>query len=210
MKHIALVSGVLLCGAVGCASPYHTDRGAVFGGVAGAGVGALVGAAVGEPLAGAAIGAGVGTLTGAAVGSSLDDIEARNRAEIAARMGRPVPLGAVTTTDIIAMSQSGVSEEVIVTHVRNNGVAQPLQTNDLITLQNNGVSPRVIQAMQTSVPRFAQATVVHPMPAPPPIIVEEHYIGDPWYPPPPWYHHHHYHRRPRPYASWEFSYSRRR
>src|SRR5690348_1378189 len=76
---------LLLC--VGCQSPYHADQGALFGGLTGAGVGAVVGNAVGNPAAGALLGAGVGTVTGAAVGSSLDDIEARNRAQIAAQMG---------------------------------------------------------------------------------------------------------------------------
>ena len=99
----------------GCASPYRSDQGALFGGVTGAGVGALVGEAVHHPLAGAAIGAGVGALTGAAVGGNLDDIEARNRAEIAARLGRPVNAGAVTRDDVIAMTRAGVSEEVIAT-----------------------------------------------------------------------------------------------
>ena len=78
--------------AAGCASPYRSDQGALFGGVTGAGVGALVGEAAHHPLAGAAIGAGVGAMTGAAVGNDLDQIEARNRAEIAARLGtRSVP-----------------------------------------------------------------------------------------------------------------------
>ena len=36
------------------------------------------------------IGAGIGALTGSAIGGALDDIEARNRAEIAAQLGRPV------------------------------------------------------------------------------------------------------------------------
>jgi len=52
-------------------------------------------------LAGAAIGAGVGALSGAAVGSSLDEIEARNRAMIEAHMGRQIAAGAVTNTAII-------------------------------------------------------------------------------------------------------------
>src|SRR5688572_33224602 len=69
----------------GCRSPYYADRGALTGGLAGAGVGALIGNAVGETAGGAAIGAGVGALTGGAIGGALDDIEARNRAEIAAQ-----------------------------------------------------------------------------------------------------------------------------
>src|SRR5258708_32003966 len=91
-----LAGAALVFLATGCNSPYHADRGALFGGLTGAGVGALVGHATGHTGAGAAIGAGVGALTGAAVGSSLDDIEARNRAQIQARLGRPVGPGPAT------------------------------------------------------------------------------------------------------------------
>ena len=171
----------LVAGAAGCASPYHADRGALFGGLAGAGVGALVGEAVGNPLAGAAIGAGVGTLSGAAIGSSLDDIEARNRAMIEARLGRPVVAGAVTPPEVIAMAQAGVDDELIVNHIRAHGVAQIPQAGDLITLKSNGVSPRVIAAMQS--PPIAHSTPVIHEPSPPPVIIEHHY--EPWPPPPP-------------------------
>ena len=182
----------LSVGAAGCASPYHADQGALFGGLAGAGVGALVGEAVGNPLAGAAIGAGVGTLSGAAVGSNLDQIEARNRAMIESRLGRPIPAGAVTIADVVAMSQAGVDDELIVNHIRAHGVAQIPQTGDLITLKSNSVSPRVIAALQT--PPLAQNTTIIHEPVPPPVIIEHHF--DP-YPPPHWrrwrHHHHHHH-----------------
>lgn len=177
MTRISLppLAGLLLLAASGCQSPYHADRGALFGGLTGAGVGALVGHATGNTGAGAAIGAGVGALTGAAVGSGMDEIEARNRAEIEARMGRPVAAGAVSMEDVIAMTQAGVNEEVIATHVRNNGVARPLQTTDLIALQNSHVSARVIRAMQEPPPQ--QPVVVQG--APPPVIVQEYY-GPPY------------------------------
>jgi hypothetical protein len=188
------------CLACGCASPYHADRGALFGGLTGAGVGALVGNAVGNTGAGAAIGAGVGALSGAAVGGALDDMEARNRAEIEARLGRQV-VGSVTIDDVIAMSQAGVPEEVVVSHIRSHGVVRPLQTADLIYLQSNHVSARVIQAMQE--PPVQGAPVVVQQAGPPPVIVE-HVYGPPYgyyqpyyYPPRVGfgfsYHHHHRH-----------------
>jgi hypothetical protein len=182
--------GLLLLAASGCQSPYHADQGALFGGLTGAGVGALVGHATGNTGAGAAIGAGVGALTGAAVGSSLDEIEARNRAEIEARLGRPPAAGAVTVEEVIAMTQSGVNEEVIATHVRNNGVARPLGTNDLIYLQNNQVSARVIRAMQE--PPVQRPVVVQG--PPPPVVVHEYYGPHCGY---DYWGHHHYHHRPR-------------
>ncbi len=187
---------VVLCMALGglvgggCASPYHADRGALAGGLGGAGVGALIGNAVGHTGAGAAIGAGVGTLAGAAVGGALDDIEARNRAQIAAQMGRPVPAGLVTFDDVIAMTRAGVDEDLIVNHVRANGVARPPQAADLIMLQQYGVSKRVIAALQAppSPPGYAPGAYGAAAPPGVPVIIEEHHYGPPWpywYPPPP-------------------------
>jgi len=190
----------------GCHSPYHADRGALFGGLTGAGLGAIVGKSLGNPLAGAAIGAGVGTMTGAAVGSSMDEMDARNRAEIEARLGRRVSAGAVSVQDVVLMTQSGVDREVIVNHVNIHGCAQPLQTNDLIQLQSNGVDSQVIQAMQRTpaAPAVVQQT-------PPPVIVEEHYYDDHWVPHHPHRHVHHRHHRRRhhhdPHVSWGVSFS---
>ena len=180
-----LLPGVLLAG---CQSPYHSDQGALTGGLLGAGTGALVGSALGHTGAGAAIGAGVGALSGAAVGSELDNIEARNRAMIEQQLGRQIAATAVTINDVINMSRAGVNEELIVNHVRAHGVAAPLQAGDLIVLQQQGVSPRVIATMQAT-PMPQPAPVVYQA-APPPVIVEEY---DPWGPP---WRCGHYYRRP--------------
>src|SRR5262245_6253058 len=96
----------LIVSAAGCTSPYYQDRGTLLGGVTGAGVGALIGEASGKPGVGALIGAGAGAVTGNLIGAGMDDMAARNRAEIAARMGQPVPPGAVTINDAIAMTRS--------------------------------------------------------------------------------------------------------
>ncbi len=177
--------------ALGCNSPYRADQGALFGGMTGAGLGALVGSATGNAGAGAAIGAGVGAVSGAAVGESLDEIEAANRAEIAARLGRPAPVGSVTIDDVVNMTRAGVAEDVIVTHIRNHGPATPLKANDLILLQQQGISPRVVQALQTAPLPVAAApgiVVAQPYPVPAP-----GYWGPPYgypypypYPPPYW------------------------
>ena len=177
---------------VGCNSPYRSDQGALVGGLTGADLGALVGNSLGNTGAGAAIGAGVGALSGAAVGGSLDEIEARNRAEIEARLGRPAPVGAVTTDDVVAMTRAGVSEEVIVTHIQNHGMATPVRASDLIVLQQQRVSPRVMQAMQA--PPVAPAGAVYPAPGPV-IVPEPYYYPAPYYWGPPPYYYRPYPRR---------------
>ncbi|HEX4145331.1 MAG TPA: glycine zipper domain-containing protein [Pirellulales bacterium] len=162
---IAMLPLVLALGA-GCYSPYRSDRGALAGGLGGAGVGALAGNAVGHPVVGALVGAGVGAASGAAIGGAIDQSEANNRALIESRLGHPMQPGAVTVGDVINMSRAGVPENVIITHIQGHGVATPLQPNDLIMMQQTGVSPRVVQSMQTPVVQLAQPVIVRPVPPP--------------------------------------------
>ena len=196
----AFALGLLLVLASGCCSPYHADRGALFGGLLGAGTGAIVGHAVGNTGAGAAIGAGVGALSGAAIGHGMDEMEARNRAMIAQQMGREIRAGAVTYEDVMAMTQAGVNDELIVNHIRAHGMVRPPQSTDLIQLQQQGVSTNVIKAMQEPPPPQQTQTVVVREAAPPPVVIHEY---DPWYGPRPYYYRHYYHHGPpRPGFSW--------
>ncbi len=172
---------------VGCRSPYYADKGAVFGGGAGALTGAIIGNQLGSTAGGAIIGAGVGALTGAAVGNAIDEVDARNQARIQQTIGRPLPPGGVSVDDLIMMTQAGVTEDVIATHIQYHGMARPLAAGDLIRLQQSGVSSRVIQAAQQP-PMVAAPVAYAPPPPPPGIIVEEIYYA----PPPPCYY------RPRP------------
>jgi hypothetical protein len=203
---VAVSSLLIALLTLGCQSPYHADRGALFGGLLGAGTGAIVGDAAGNAGAGTAIGAGLGALTGAVVGSELDEMEARNRAMIAQQLGREVAAGAVTTDDVIAMTRAGVNEDLIVNHVNIHGVAVPLQPSDIIYLQQQGVSTRVIKAMQTPPRQPAQPVVVQ-QPAATPVIVEEYHYGPPYWGPPwrPCYSYH-WRPRPRPGVSWGMSF----
>jgi len=182
---LVLLGFLALCG--GCQSPYHADRGALYGGLTGAGVGALVGNAVGNTGAGAAIGAGVGALTGAAVGGEMDQMEARNRAMIESQMGRQVAAGSVTMDEVVSMTKAGVNEELICNHVRSHGVVAPLSSNDIIFLQQSGVTTRVIAAMQEP-PRVRTAQPVVVQQAPPPVVVAPYPYYDPWWPRPHYYY----------------------
>lgn len=194
---LGLVSAMLLAG---CNSPYHADRGALLGGGLGAATGAIVGSASGHPGAGAAIGAGVGALSGAAIGAGMDESEARNRALIEQRLGRQVAAGAVTLQEVVQMTRAGVADDLIVNHVRSHGMSGPMQASDLIYLQQQGISQRVIEAMQTTPPAVAGPVAVPVYGAPPAVIVEERWG------PPYWYHHRPYHDcAPRPGVHWGIS-----
>lgn len=182
----------------------YAQRGALAGGLTGAGVGAAIGESGGDAVPGAILGGAVGALTGAVVGDGIDADRAR-QAEIEARIGRQLA-GAVTADDAIAMTRAGLSDEVITSHIRANGVAHPPGVNDLIYLRNQGVSDAVIKSLQSSPGPVA---VVRAPTGPPPVVVQE-YVYDPWCAPPPpprWYYHHrHHHPRHHPGVTWGFQF----
>jgi hypothetical protein len=97
-------------------------------------------------------------------------------------------------------------------------MVQRPQAGDLIMLKNQGVSDRVINALQQAPPprgevqpvTYAQPTYVQPVYAPPPAVIVEQYWG-PAYCPPPRYHYHprrHYCPPPRG-VSWGVEFNHR-
>ena len=78
---------------------------------------------------------------------------------------------------MIGMTQNRVDEALIVNQIRSRGMLMPLTSNDIIWLQQNGVSPRVIATMQEMQPPPA---VIVGQPAP--VVVGGYYYGRPYYP----------------------------
>ena len=170
------IAGALVAG--GCQWPSsYAGRGTALGALGGAGIGALIGRATGHTAAGAVIGTGVGAVTGSAVGTALDEIETKNRAEIAAQLGRPVTQGAATVPEVLDMTRAGVDPRLIINYVNSAGMAQSITAQDVIYLHEQGVNTDVIQAMQH--PRSADPPTVVSVPPPrQTVIIEE----DPWGP----------------------------
>jgi len=195
---------VLVCGGLaGRQSPYYADKGAALGGLAGGLTGAALGDRSGHAVGGALVGSAVGALTGAAVGDSMDaELERRQ-----ATMQQQTRLAnTVSISDVKQMAASGLGDDVIINHIRTNGVRRNLTPREIIQLHEQGVSEAVIDAMQqeaASPP--APVSVVRG----PPVVIEESYVVPGyWGPPRPRYYHHppRYYRR-RPGVSWGLSYS---
>lgn len=210
---IVLAVGVTLTTTVsgGCQTPNYQRNGTILGGLGGAGLGAAIGNKSQNALPGALIGGAIGAIAGNAVGEGIDQdrANAQNQAYIqgnAQGSAQQAVKGAVAPQDVIAMTRAGLSEDVICTHIRSNGVTQQLQVNDLIYLRNQGVPDSVLQAMQqapTAQARYSAAytAAIPPPPPPRPVVVEHVYPA--YYPPPPYWggyygpHYHnygHYHR----------------
>lgn len=178
----------------------NTQRGATLGGLAGAVAGGLIGDNNGEAGAGAAIGGVVGAVTGGLLGNAADKEAAYHQQQQLYYQHQQVAQTqtAVSPTDAISMSRSGLGDAVIINQINQRGVQRTLQVPDIISLHQQGVSEAVITAMQQA-PTGAQRVARAPSPVvrPSPVIVEEHYVVPHYAPPriyyhrPPARHHHH-------------------
>jgi hypothetical protein len=114
--------------------------------------------------------------TSAPVGASLDDIDARNRADISAQLGRPVAPGPATPAEVVAMSHAGIDSRFIISYINRSTNMCPITAQDVIYLHDQGVNEQVIQAMLTPGAAYSRAEVAREMP--PRYFI----VGDPWWP----------------------------
>lgn len=163
-----LLSGALWSAALsaGCTA---TEQGLVGGGLMGSVLGAIAGGRR-HSAAGAVVGGLAGAAVGGAIGSAKDD---KRAAQVAAAQRQP-PL---SLQDVINLTASGMSDEVIIDQIRRSGAVYHLTAQDLMTLQNGGVREPVIRELQATVNRPVRriyTPVVQPVyvvePAPPPPV----------------------------------------
>src|SRR5436190_16535899 len=115
--------------------------------------------------------------TCAALGTSLDDIDARNRSDIAAQLGRPVAPGPATPEEVAAMTRAGVDPRFIICYINRSTMVRPITAQDVIYLHEQGVDAQVIQAMLTPGTAYPRSAIVRVIPPPRTVIIE-----DPWGP----------------------------
>lgn len=180
------------------------QRGATLGGLAGAVAGGIIGDNNNEAGAGAAIGGVIGAVAGGILGNAEDKERAAatqqyyyQQQQLQAQQAAQT-MTAVSITDVISMSRSGLSDPVIINQINQRGVQTQLQVADIITLHQQGVREHVITAMQSA--PVGRQTVARVAPAPvvvqqPTVIRETHVL--PAYPVRRYYYpapRRHYHR----------------
>ncbi len=153
---IALV--LLALSSVNSQAQTNQQRGTVWGGLVGAAAGAIIGENNDEAGAGAAIGGVVGAIAGNVLGDANDRDLRGYYPTAPSRTGYPYqqPVyaqpsylqGAVSPQDVIALTQSRVSDTVILTAIQNNGLQRNVEISDIVQMSQNGVSDTVIRAMQ--------------------------------------------------------------
>lgn len=208
----------------------NTGKGAALGGVAGAVVGGIIGHQNDETPEGALIGGAVGAIAGGVIGHNRDEQIAREQ-RYQQQMARQQyqqqqqyhvaeqTRRAVSVSDVITMTRSGIGEGVIVSHIEANGVQRRPEVSDVITMHQQGVSEYVISSMQRaavagttysypakptytttrtySAPTYHQAPIYHQAPTytPGTVIIHEHVSVPPTYvvPSTPYPQRSHYH-----------------
>ena len=184
MAFVLAASAVVLAG---CETPYgepdYTGSGALIGGTSGAAIGAI--ADRHNPGAGALIGGAAGLIAGGLIGHNMDqEHQARLRQEAPqtyARVDQGQPLSAA---DVKALTKAGVSDDVIISQIRNSRTAYHLSAADIIDLHDAGVSERVVDFMINTPSLLGSASTAAPstvvVAAPPPDApVETVVVGAP-------------------------------
>ena len=97
---------------------------------------------------GALIGAAAGMIAGGLIGNSMDQQQQEQLRQQApqtyVRVDQGQPLG---VADVKALAKAGISEDVIISQIRNSRTVYHLSAADIIDLRNAGVSDKVIDYM---------------------------------------------------------------
>lgn len=202
MKSLVILIAVLPIAVLpGCAPRNHTEHGALVGSTAGALLGGVIGHQSGNTSDGAVLGALAGGVTGAFVGNAEDQKEMAYE-ELAE--ARQEAAQAVSNLDLIRMTQSGVSDDIIINTVKTRGGRIDMSPDAVIELKANGVSDDVVLEIQKAAQAAAKDDVIQVVHNRPEIIVVPALGVRDYHP-----HPHRYWHRPRPRSGFHFHYSRK-
>lgn len=128
----------------------NTQRGALSGGAAGAVIGGIIGNQNDETPEGALIGGAVGAIAGSILGNQEDRAQYQQQAyqQHQARAQATRFANGVSINDVVALSQTGVSEAIVIEQIQQHGIQQKIGVNEIIFLHQQGVNNTVISAMQ--------------------------------------------------------------
>lgn len=143
-------------GAVGCETKAQT--GALVGGAGGAALGAGIGSlSHSRSGAGALIGGAAGALGGYVIGNEMDKKDQRDREAAYQRnthsaresgYNYEAPAQRLTQQDVVAWTDQGVKDEIIIDRIQQSGTVFRLTAADENRLRDANVSEEVIRAMK--------------------------------------------------------------
>lgn len=193
----AIAVAILGLALSGCANMNNTQSGALAGTGLGAFAGAILGEASGHPGAGALIGAASGAVAGGLIGNAEDAREDRDAAVAQAQYQNAKSralANAISEADVVTMTRNDVGDEVITNAIRTRGCRWDGTPEAVIRLKHEGVSDRVIAAMQNSgvympPPPGTPSGYYYASPPPPGgvVVVGPGYYGPRYWGPRPYY-----------------------
>ncbi|MCB2147309.1 MAG: hypothetical protein KQI81_12605 [Deltaproteobacteria bacterium] len=204
---ILLVGGYTLQG-----RPDYTASGALAGGA----TGAVIGSMAGRRGPGAIVCGAVGAIVGGLIGHGLDPSqEAQLRAQAPQTIQRGEEGQPLMVPDVEALARAWISDDLIISQIRNSRTVYHLSTAEIIDLKNAGISERVIDFMintQTQIDAAHVGGVVGSTPpAPLPETIDEApgpdyvwvggtwvWLGDHW-----GWHHGYWHQPVYPHRRWK-------
>jgi outer membrane lipoprotein SlyB len=175
-----LVVAVVGISIAGCYSPQGRPDYTASGALAGGATGAIVGSMAHHPGPGAVVGGVVGAVVGGLIGHGMDQAqEAQLRAQAPQTMQRVERGQPLTVVDVKSLAKAGISDDLIISQIRNSRTVYYLTTADIIDLKNAGVSEKIINFMintRTQIPSAQVAGVTGP---PPPAPLPERVVVAP-------------------------------
>ncbi len=145
-KYFSLLAGLAFLLAIcGCeTNKTRVAEGAGIGGVVGALAGGIIGHQSGSGVGGALIGGAVGAGAGALVGAQIDK-------PTTAIAQTPVQAQAqLTIQQVVDLTKQGATGDEIIAKIKATNSKYSLTADDAAYLQKQGVSQRVIEAMQVA------------------------------------------------------------
>ena len=159
--HMKIFQNVLLIGflgvfATGCMYPGGRPDYTGSGALSGAATGAAIGAMASQSGEGALIGGAIGAIAGGLIGHGMDaQQEARIQAQAPQTYARIQQNEPLSVADVKELARAGVSDELIISQIRNSRTIYRLSTAEIIGLKDEGVSENIIDFMintQTQTP----------------------------------------------------------
>jgi Glycine zipper/Protein of unknown function, DUF255 len=130
-------------------TPDPKTKDTVGNGLIGTGLGAAVGAATQNSKSGVAVGGLVGAGVGGMVGADQDRRNARDKyIQAQNQTVADATRNMMSLRDVIDLTQRGIQEDIIIQQINKTKSVFSLTADDIVELQQNGVSPRVISYMQ--------------------------------------------------------------
>lgn len=120
-------------------------EGAVIGGVLGAAAGGIIGHQGHHGAEGAAIGAAIGAIGGGVIGAQMPKEQQAQTAGTAQEAANPEQMSIL---QVVELSKKGTAENAIIEKIRSTNSKFNLSPADIEYLKKEGVSQKVIDAMQ--------------------------------------------------------------